>query len=111
MLDKTSLDTDALAKKIGGVLTAVWKESNMTKVDLAKRANMGRVSVTKILQGEQLPQLPALYTLCAILEIELTDLLPSIQDVMTQTDPQIVLPEGAKAQLPDNIVKEIEGRS
>lgn len=110
MSNKASREHEILARKIGGMLTAVWKESKMTKVELANRAKMGRMSVTKILQGEQLPQLPALYTLCDILKVELSDILPPVHEIVSHEEVKIVLSEKAKAQLPESIIEAIEGR-
>lgn len=104
------IDSEKLAKKLGGHLTAAWKKSKMTKVELAEKANMARMSVTKILQGNQLPQLPALYLLCDILGEDISEILPSLQEIKHQAEVQIILPDAAKSKLPESAVNTIEGR-
>jgi transcriptional regulator with XRE-family HTH domain len=98
-----------LVTKVGATLNGAFKDKDLTKTDLAQQAGMTRASVTKILQGQQLPQLPALYILCDILGIEVTEVLPSLKEIKPQTEIDIKLPDEVKAFLPKKTLHAVEG--
>lgn len=104
-----SIDYEKLAKNLGATLTAAWKTSGLTKVDLAKTLSMSRVSITKILQGNQLPQLPVLYILCDILGLEVAEILPSLKEISVQTEIEVILPDEAIARLPAKTIRAMKG--
>lgn len=76
------INEDLLFKEIGKYLKTIRKEKKLTQAELARAAGVLRTSVTNLEAGKQKVPLPVIYELCAVLQIDITALLPAIEQVL-----------------------------
>jgi transcriptional regulator with XRE-family HTH domain len=76
------VDETLLYKEIGQRVKAKRLKLKLTQGQLANAAGVLRTSITNLEAGRQKTPLHVLYELCAVLEIEMVELLPSRSSVM-----------------------------
>lgn len=59
----------------------------MTQSQLAENTGILRTSITNIESGKQKPPLSTLYKMCLVLNVEISDLLPSCSDTKSKEVP------------------------
>lgn len=80
------IDADRLYKLIGKTIhdLRLAKEPKLTQAGLADLLGVKRTSITNIEKGEQRIPLHVLYTLCAKLSVQISDVIPLVEDVVDQ---------------------------
>lgn len=85
------IDERKLYETIGQEIKKIRKTKGYNQSELASKINIERTSITNIESGRQKVTLFALYKICALFEIEPSDLLPeagevSIHNVMSNRE-------------------------
>ncbi len=75
------LNDDLLYRHIGARLKQRRNELGMNQGQLAEVVGVLRTSITNIEAGRQKVPLHILYKICAVLEIEVRELLPPVRDI------------------------------
>lgn len=86
-----SIDDSLLYGIIGERLKQRRLEAKVTQEQLAKAAGVLRTSVTNIEAGRQKPPLHLLYRMCVALDVEVSSIVPSNEEVAGQ----VALPFGS----------------
>lgn len=102
-ITKMILNDDLLYRYVGARLRRRRNELGMSQGELANAVGLLRTSVTNIEAGRQKAPLHILYKICAVLDIEVSVLLPPVSDiapkemisVRTQSGAQPVPPKTA----------------
>jgi transcriptional regulator with XRE-family HTH domain len=76
------LDEEKLFSMIASAVKAERTKMEKSQEELAKMVDLDRSTITNIEVGRQKITLPVLYSICAALKLELTSVLPSIEDVI-----------------------------
>ena len=76
-----SISEERLYKLIGDRIRQGRKEQGLTQAELAQKMGFERTSITNIESGKQHTPLHLLYTLCAMLEMDIKSLLPDLSEV------------------------------
>lgn len=71
-----------LYKKLGQQLRQKRESANLTQAQLAERVTVLRTSITNIEAGRQKAPLHLLYELCAVLQVDIKDMLPLMSDLV-----------------------------
>ena len=79
------VDEVHLYRTLGTRLKGKRLETGLTQGQLADAADVLRTSIANIEAGRQKPPLHVLYRICAVLEIEVSTLLPTLAEI-TQRD-------------------------
>lgn len=78
------VDEDILYRRVGEHLKSIRYRLEVTQSELAEAAGVLRTSVANTEAGRQRPPIHVLYRLCIALGIEITDILPSIWEVIVE---------------------------
>jgi transcriptional regulator with XRE-family HTH domain len=78
------IQEDRLYLHVGERLKRRREEKRITQAMLSQRSGVDRSSIANIEGGRQRPSLHVLYKLCAALEIEVSAILPSNVEVVSQ---------------------------
>lgn len=68
---------DFLNSYTGAAISKIRKKAKMGQDELAGKVGLSQSSVANIEAGRQTPQLPTLYVIATVLNVEITDLLPN----------------------------------
>lgn len=87
------LNTDQLYAHIGRRISEVREaqEPRVSQEELARVLGLKRTSVTNIEKGKQKLTLEAVYRICERFNLELSDILPEIGDVVLPTSQPVVV--------------------
>lgn len=77
------IDEDVLHKAIGTELKNIRKKKGYNQSNLAEKIGLERTSITNIETGRQKATVTVLYKICDLLDIEISDLLPKLNEVAT----------------------------
>lgn len=103
------VDDVQLYKTIGERLKQLRLEAGMTQAQLAAATGVLRTSVTNIEAGRQKPPLHLLYRMCVVLDVEVSSIVPSNEEVAGQ----VALPFGSiyrdNDELPPDLVEILKG--
>ncbi|MHB1232305.1 MAG: helix-turn-helix domain-containing protein [Burkholderiales bacterium] len=85
-MTRSTIDVDRLYQQIGKTIYDLRqaKKPRLTQAGLAELLGVTRTSITNIEKGEQRIPLHLLYTLCAKLSVQISDLIPAVEDVAGQ---------------------------
>jgi DNA-binding XRE family transcriptional regulator len=70
-----------LYQKLGQKIRQKREDANLTQAKLAENVSVLRTSITNIEAGRQKAPLYLIYELCAVLQIDIKDVLPSVHDL------------------------------
>jgi transcriptional regulator with XRE-family HTH domain len=84
------IDQTTLYQHIGAAIRRKRDARGMTQAQLATAVGLLRTSIVNLEAGRQRAPLHTLYPICAVLGIEVADLLPSVHAVLSEN--QLVLP-------------------
>lgn len=82
ILDYMKTNEALLYKKLGHQLRQKRESANLTQAQLAERVTVLRTSITNIEAGRQKAPLHLLYELCAVLQVDIKDMLPLMSDLV-----------------------------
>jgi DNA-binding XRE family transcriptional regulator len=82
----STIDVDRLYQQIGKTIhdLRLAKNPRLTQAGLAELLGVTRTSITNIEKGKQRIPLHLLYTLCAKLSVQISDVIPVVEDVVGQ---------------------------
>jgi len=85
-MTNSTIDVDRLYQQIGKTIHDLRqaKKPRLTQAGLAELLGVTRTSITNIEKGEQRIPLHLLYTLCAKLSVQISDVIPVVEDVVGQ---------------------------
>lgn len=75
------IDVDKLYKIVGGKIREQRDADGVSQTKLGDEVNLLRTSISNIEAGRQRPPLHLLYQLCIALDLELSDVLPSKDEI------------------------------
>jgi transcriptional regulator with XRE-family HTH domain len=104
------VDADArlLYRIIGERLRERRLEANVTQAQLAEAAGVLRTSITNIEAGRQKPPLHLLYKMCMALDVEVSSIVPTNEEVAgTSAVPFDIY--GGSDELPPRLAEILEG--
>lgn len=78
------ISDDKLYEQLGARLRAL-RDSKFTQAELARLVGVERTSITNIENGNQKVPLHLLYRLCAVLNVDLRDVLPPLEIIKNNT--------------------------
>jgi transcriptional regulator with XRE-family HTH domain len=84
------IDQATLYQHVGATIRRQREARGITQAQLATAVGLLRTSIVNVEAGRQRAPLHTLYPICAILGIEVADLLPSVHMVISET--QLILP-------------------
>jgi len=103
------VDESLLYGMLGERLKQRRLEAKVTQAQLAQAAGVLRTSVTNIEAGRQKPPLHLLYRMCVVLDVEVSSIIPSNEEVAGQ----VALPFGSiyrdNDELPPELVEILKG--
>lgn len=70
-----------LYQKLGQQLRRKREVANLTQAQLAERVGVLRTSITNIEAGRQKAPLHLIYELCAVLQVDIKDILPPLSEL------------------------------
>lgn len=85
-----TIDQNTLYRHIGAAIRRQREARSMTQAQLAEAVGLLRTSIVNLEAGRQRAPLHTLYPICAVLGIEIADLLPSVHTVLSEN--RLVLP-------------------
>jgi transcriptional regulator with XRE-family HTH domain len=88
-----------LYQQVGERLKQRRAEMRLTQTQLSERVGVLRTSITNIEAGRQHPPLHLLYALCQVLGLEVTEVLPTIAEVVQPTSVFVEI-DGKMQQIP-----------
>lgn len=96
----STIDVDRLYQQIGKAIHDLRqaKKPKLTQAALAEILGVTRTSITNIEKGEQRIPLHLLYTLCANLSVQISDVIPVVEDIVGQSP-------NTTSRLPDQSTK------
>ncbi len=82
----STIDVDRLYRRIGKAIHDLRqaKKPRLTQAALAELLGVTRTSITNIEKGEQRIPLHLLYMLCAKLSVQISDVIPVVEDLVAQ---------------------------
>jgi DNA-binding XRE family transcriptional regulator len=80
-----------LYQKLGQKLRQKREAANLTQAKLAEDVGVLRTSITNIEAGRQKAPLYLIYELCAVLQIDVKDVLPSTYDLVESQNSTIAI--------------------
>ena len=80
------IDTHKLCTHIGNKLSAARKARKISQDLISEKLSLTRISISNIERGVQKAPLHLIYQYCEILNLELNDVFPSINEVITFKD-------------------------
>lgn len=103
------IDTDELYRAVGAKVRAVRenREPSLTQRRLADLLGIERTSVTNLEKGRQRVPLHVLYRLCDALSLKLEDVLPPLDEVVSEPDSSVTV-GNSQAQVPDKTKRLID---
>lgn len=95
------IDSQLLYATVGRNVRKIRKATTppMTQQQLASLLDVKRTSITNLEKGQQRIPLHLLYRLCNSLSLQLSDILPAIEDVVVEAESPVALGD-TEAQLP-----------
>lgn len=107
-----NIDHQALYRHIGAAVRQRREALAMTQTQLATAAGVLRTSIVNLEAGRQRVPLHTLYAICAVLGLELAEVLPRMHDIVVEE--QLVLPiDGVNQVVPPRtaaLVSELFGQ-
>jgi len=104
-------DEDEIYRYIGKELATARKyKRNITQDDMAKLLNLTRTSISNIERGRQKASLGLIYLYCSIVGKKITEVLPSLDDVLEReitTGTNITVGDGQRL-VPDKVADMIK---
>jgi len=88
-----AIDSRKLYEHVGTQVREARRLRNITQDDLAQRVGVKRTSITNLEKGLQNAPLTVLYSICDELKIEISDILPAVQEVSPTTNKRISVHE------------------
>jgi DNA-binding XRE family transcriptional regulator len=79
-----------LYQKLGQRIRRKREVANLTQTQLAERVGVLRTSITNIEAGRQKAPLHIIYELCAVLEVDIKDILPPLNELVETQNSTIV---------------------
>jgi DNA-binding XRE family transcriptional regulator len=76
------LDEPRLKKYLGNRIKGLRVSNGYKQVDLATLVGLERTSITNIESGKQMVSVPLIYKLCHIFQVDVSDLMPKIEDIL-----------------------------
>ena len=80
------IDSQKLYAQIGSKLSAARKSRKISQGLISEKLNLTRISISNIERGVQKAPLQLIYEYCEILNLELTDVFPTINEVIITED-------------------------
>src|SRR5260221_14387059 len=80
------IDEDALFKYVGDKIRAYRLEHEITQNQLANEIGVTRASISNVEAGMQKLPLQLLYRICAVLDVEIVNLLPHVSEIIKSAD-------------------------
>lgn len=81
MPNNYTVDEDDFYLMLGEKIRTFRKKKSLTQDNLADQCNLKRTSISNIEKGKQKPPLFGIVAICNALEIELSDLVPSVNEI------------------------------
>jgi len=95
-----NINDTAVYQSVGQRLRARRNDLGMSQADLGEAVGMLRTSIANIEAGRQRPPLHILYRLCAALDLEVEQVLPSHAEISATPIIEVEIEEGVVRSMP-----------
>lgn len=94
-----NIDDEIMYKQIGARLKTQRRDIGITQIELARQVEVSRTSVTNIEAGLQKLPLHLLYRICSVLQLEASEVLPSVKEVTVEKKETVEYDDGRSQEM------------